>query len=145
MLTDELERYAFSVRERQRIPAGWAVRTMLTVGAPPEIIYDVLESAFQTKREPWHTHAGLVQLLSSLSTLIRLWLDETLGVTEAGGPRIANALDRDFPAARVETGISAYLAALASLPRHAAGTAERDPEAVATELKQLQERIRRTF
>lgn len=30
-------------------PAGWGPNTMIDAGAPPELVFDVLEGAFQVK------------------------------------------------------------------------------------------------
>lgn len=49
MLTDELESYAFGVRHEQTVPIGWAPLTLLSVGALPEMIYDVLLGALMSK------------------------------------------------------------------------------------------------
>lgn len=44
-----LESYSYTTMETGAAPAGWGPNTMIDAGAPPELVFDVLEGAFQVK------------------------------------------------------------------------------------------------
>jgi hypothetical protein len=137
MLTDLLERYAFTERNRQKIPVGWAGRTLAAAGADQELILDVLDASFHSKQEPWNSKAGSAFLLADIAALIQLWLEEALDAPHS----------ISFPAKRIDEAINAYIVTIRSLAGPASGDVPPGRQLSLSErkLKECQERIRRSF
>ncbi|KDN50361.1 nucleoporin-domain-containing protein [Tilletiaria anomala UBC 951] len=143
VLTDLLERYAFSERDRQKIPIGWAAQTLSEAGADQEGILDVLDLSFHNKKDPWTSRAGLSFLLADTAALIELWLEQTLDMPSAAGMT-------SFPAKRIDDAINAYIVSIHSLAcANAKDSGDilpgRQFSLSESKLKECQERIRRSF
>ncbi|CEH16136.1 Nuclear pore complex, Nup155 component (D Nup154, sc Nup157/Nup170) [Ceraceosorus bombacis] len=138
ILLARLLRYAFENRESQEIPLGWASSTLILAGAAQEEVYDVEDSLFEMKREPFNSDAGVHFLLAEIGALLTNWLDDlSSGYARSG-----------FPAKRVDDSIGVYLSALsgqqAALPPRSASHLPEIQETV-NGFKALHERVRRTF
>ncbi len=105
MLADLLERYAFAERDHQKIPVGWAARTLHAAGADRELVLDVFDASFHNRQDPWSSRAGLAFLLADIAALVQLWLDDALHSPQ-------NVV---FPAKRVDEAINAYTISIRSM------------------------------
>lgn len=154
ILTDMLERYAIEqvmTSDQAELPRAWAAKTMLMAHVPPQPVFDVLLGILDARREPFHTAAGQLFVLSDVAVVARLWMDELLGLAmpSMGLKDIAT----DFSARRLDDTLSGLLLTLGHLEGQpakplvhasAAGTTM-SPEKIAASFKATQELIRRSF
>ncbi|WFC97802.1 hypothetical protein MYAM1_000522 [Malassezia yamatoensis] len=90
----------FTALSTSPIDVGWAPLVMLQAGAPPEVIFDVIQALIRTAPPPWNTTHGLSFLLPDAAEFLSQWLDQALKQPSAM---------TYFPAHRVDEAANDYI------------------------------------
>ncbi|KIJ68529.1 hypothetical protein HYDPIDRAFT_82110 [Hydnomerulius pinastri MD-312] len=97
----------FSLRNRSKLPKGWAPRVLVQCGVPHAETWDVLHEMYESHVPPFNSQTSVQAISSDIAVLLSDWLEE------AKRPQSV-AARAELPVGRIDVAIGQYLSELDS-------------------------------